>query len=50
MATIGDVRPDCYIAPRLLPELAPAIEANSAVEDLMVSLGATNIEIKSIND
>ena len=42
--------PDCYIAPRLLPELAPAIEANSAVEDLMVSLGATNIEIKSIND
>ena len=41
--------PDCYIAPRLLPELAPAIEANSAVEDLMVSLGATNIQI-SVNN
>ena len=41
--------PDCYLAPRLLPELAPAIEANSAVEDLMVSLGATNIQI-SVNN
>ena len=41
--------PDCYIAPRLLPELAPAIEANPAVEDLMVSLGATIIQM-SVNN
>lgn len=42
--------PDCYIAPRLLPELAPTIAEHPAVEDLMVSLGATNIDVKSINE
>lgn len=39
--------PDCYIAPRLLPELEPVNNQNPAVEDLMVSLGATNIKLEN---
>lgn len=39
--------PDCYIAPRLHREIAHTIEVNPAVEDLMVSLGATNIKIEN---
>lgn len=39
--------PDCYIAPRLLPELEPVFAENPEVLNLMTSLCATNIKIEN---
>ena len=36
--------PDCYIAPRLLPELTNVLHENPEVETLMTNLGASQIK------
>lgn len=41
--------PDCYIAPRLLPELTNVLHENPEVEELMNNLAATNIIVEQLN-
>ena len=41
--------PECYIAPRLLPELTNVLHENPEVETLMTNLGANNIIVEQLN-
>ena len=41
--------PECYIAPRLLPELKQVLQTNPEVEELMNNLAATNIIVEQLN-
>ena len=41
--------PECYIAPRLLPELKQVLQTNPEVEKLMNNLAATNIIVEQLN-
>lgn len=41
--------PDCFIAPKLLPELTNVLHENPEVETLMNNLGACQIMVESLN-